>query len=182
MIDSLTFITGNLAKVDWLQRYINIPINHQKLDIAEIQSLDLEEVVKQKTSEAFKQLQIPLLVEDTALRFNATGKLPGPLIKWFLEELGTDGLCRLLDSYDDRTAVAEVMYGLHTGSEVVLFHATMNGTIADSPRGTNGFGWDNAFIPDGCAKTWGEMTIEEQNNTSLRKGAINKLNKYLNIK
>lgn len=180
MVESITFITGNQAKVEWLQRHIKTPVSHQKLDIPEIQSLELEEVVRNKAEEAFKQLQSPLLVEDTSLKFNTLGKLPGPLVKWFLEELGTDGICKLLNSYDDRNAVAEVMYGLHTGDEVVLFDSSMNGTIADSPRGTNGFGWDSTFIPEGSEKTWGEMSTEEQNNTSMRKGAIDKLNDYLN--
>jgi non-canonical purine NTP pyrophosphatase (RdgB/HAM1 family) len=179
MVDSITFVTGNQAKVAWLQSYINTQVNHQKLDIPEIQSLDLKEVVKHKAEEAFRQLQTPLLVEDTSLRFNAMGKLPGPLIKWFLEELGTEGLCKMLNIYEDRTAVAEVMYGLHTGDEVVLFDATTNGTIANSPRGINGFGWDNVFIPEGSEKTWGEMNMEEQKNTSMRKMAIDKLNHFL---
>ncbi|MBP6882462.1 MAG: non-canonical purine NTP pyrophosphatase [Candidatus Levybacteria bacterium] len=179
MVGSITFITGNQAKVEWLRRHITTPVDHQKLDIPEIQSLELKEVVKYKAEEAFRQLQLPLLVEDTSLRFTALGRLPGPLIKWFLDELGTEGLCKLLDSYDDRTAVAEVVYGLHTGQEVVLFGATVHGRIANSPRGANGFGWDNAFIPEGSEKTWGEMNQEEQNNTSLRETAIIKLNAFL---
>ncbi len=179
MVGSITFITGNHAKVEWLRRHITTPVDHQKLDVPEIQSLDLEEVVRHKAEEAFRLLQMPLLVEDTSLRFNALGRLPGPLIKWFLEELGTEGLCKLLDSYDDRTAIAEVMYGLHTGKEVVLFGATIQGAIANSPRGTNGFGWDNAFIPQGSEKTWGEMNQEERDNTSLREKAITKLNDYM---
>lgn len=178
MIESITFITGNPAKVAWLERHIGIPINHQRTDVSEIQSLDLEEVVRAKAEEAYRELGKPLLVEDTSLVFQALGKLPGPFIKWFLEELTVEGLCRLLDG-KDRSAIAQVMYGLHTGKEIVVFDARMHGRIADNPRGENGFGWDKAFIPQGAVKTWGEMTDQEQNNTSMRKIAIEKLNRYL---
>jgi inosine/xanthosine triphosphate pyrophosphatase family protein len=41
------------------------------------------------------------------------------------------------------------------------------------------FGWDNAFIPQGSEKTWGEMNQEERDNTSLRAKAITKLNDYM---
>lgn len=180
MVESLTFITGNPAKVEWLLRHITVPVHHEKLDLPEIQSLDLQEVVRYKAEEAYKRLNIPLLVEDTSLRFNAMGRLPGPLIKWFQEEIGTEGLCKMLNAYDDRKAIAEVMYGLHTGKEILLFEAKINGIISNIPKGENGIGWDKAFIPDGAEKTWGEMNLEEQDKTSLRKIAINKLNEYLN--
>jgi len=93
-IESLTFITGNTAKAEQLARHLEYPVTHQKLDLPEIQSLDLKEIVEHKAKEAYKQIKKPVLVEDTSLTFSVLGKLPGPLIKWFLTELDNAGLCR----------------------------------------------------------------------------------------
>lgn len=100
----LTFITGNPAKAEQLSGHLEFPVEHKKLDIPEVQSLDLKEIAEYKAREAYQQVQRPVLVEDTSLIFNALGNLPGPLIKWFLEELDNEGLCRLLDNYRDRSA------------------------------------------------------------------------------
>jgi len=176
---TLTFITGNAAKAEQLARHLEFPVKHKKLDIPEIQSLDLKEVAQHKAKEAYKQIESPVLVEDTSLVFHALGKLPGPLIKWFLEELGNEGLCRLLDSYQDRTALAKVCFCFYNGNTQKVFEGEMKGTIADSPKGERGFGWDPIFIPQGKTKTWGEMDIEEQKETSIRRIALKKLESYL---
>ncbi|XP_035306734.1 inosine triphosphate pyrophosphatase isoform X3 [Cricetulus griseus] len=50
-----------------------------------------DEISIQKCKEAARQVQGPVLVEDTCLCFNALGGLPGPYIKWFLEKLKPEG-------------------------------------------------------------------------------------------
>ena len=178
MID-LTFITGNAAKAEQLGRHLDHPVSHKKLDLPEIQSLDLREIIEHKAKEAYKQIGGVVLVEDTSLTFKALGKLPGPLIKWFLTELDNDGLCKLLNGYDDRGALAECMFGLYDGKEINVFEGSAPGTIAATPRGERGFGWDPVFIPQGHSKTWGEMDPEEQKETSMRRMALKKLEAYL---
>lgn len=175
----LTFITGNQAKAEELGRHLRVPVAHEKLEILEIQSLDLREVVAHKATTAYERVRRPVLVEDTSLAFRALGKLPGPLVKWFLAELGNEGLCRLLDPFPDRSALAAVAFGLHDGQRAHLFEGDVLGRIADRPRGEAGFGWDPIFIPQGYEKTWGEMTAEEKDRTSMRKIALGKLQHYL---
>ena len=175
----ITFITGNPGKAEQLSRFLSYPIAHQKLDLLELQSLDPVEVVKYKVMEAYNLIQSPVLVEDTALIFCALGKLPGTLIKWFLTELGKEGLCKILNSFTDRTAIAQVHFCLYDGKELQLFEGKVKGTIASEPRGDNDFGWGPIFIPEGCTKTWGEMSIEEQNATAMRRIALGKLDAYL---
>ncbi len=176
---SITFITGNLGKVEQLKRYLHYPITHQKLDLTEIQSVDLLEVVRHKAKEAYDQIQSPVLIEDTSLTFLALGHLPGTFIKWFLQELGTNGLCKLLNGYNNRSAVAHVCFGLYDGKQLQTFEAKINGSIASHPRGDQDFGWGPTFIPDGYNKTWGEMNIEEQQSTAIRRIALEKLDAYL---
>ncbi|GLV53887.1 non-canonical purine NTP pyrophosphatase, RdgB/HAM1 family [Dictyobacter sp. S3.2.2.5] len=175
----LTFITSNRGKAEQVSWFLYGPITHKKIDLAEIQSLDLATIIEWKAKEAYQHVQSPVLVEDTSLRFGALGKLPGPLIKWFLAELGTNGLCRLLDSYPDRSAEATVMFGLYNGQTLHTFTGSQKGSIALAPRGQNGFGWDSIFIPNGSEKTWAEMTIEEQKEASMRKAALEKLRAHI---
>ncbi len=182
MKEPLIFITSHAAKAEQVSWHLNHPVVHQKLDIPEIQSLDPVEVVTHKAKEAYRQMQKPVLVEDISVRFAALGKLPGTLIKWFLAELGPQGLCKLLDGYEARNATVEPYFALCTGDEVEIFSAAIGGEIAASPRGDAGFGMDSIFVPQGHTKTWGEMTKEEQIATSVRRIALQKLEAYLREK
>jgi len=178
-MDTITFITGNPGKVSLLKQYLDFPVVHTSIDLVEVQSLDLATIVEHKAKEAYRQVGGPVLVEDTSLRFYALERLPGPLIKWFLTELGTDGLCRLLDNYADRSAVAEVLFGLYDGRNFQTFSGVVEGAIARVPRGSRGFGWDAIFVPNGFAKTWAEMRDEEAHASSMRMIALRKLEAYL---
>jgi non-canonical purine NTP pyrophosphatase (RdgB/HAM1 family) len=175
----LTFITGNANKAKYLELWLGRPMKHHELDLIEIQSLDLQEVVMHKVTEAFRQLQRPVLVEDVALTFHGLGRLPGTLVKWFLEELGTEGLCELLGEQQDRSATAEIIYGLHDGQQIHYFHGHTDGRIVDQPRGTQGFGWNAVFVPAGSEKTYAEMTDDELEQYSFRAQAIAKLRTFL---
>lgn len=90
-----------------------------------------------------------------------------------------EGLCKILDPYEDRSALAKVCFGLYDGKDLKMFEGEMSGTIAPKPRGEKGFGWDPVFIPEGNEKTWGEMDVLEQDETSMRKIALKKLEVYL---
>ncbi len=178
-INAPIFVTGNLLKVEETSRYLGIRLPHQKLDLIEMQSLDIDEIVEHKATQAFEILQKPVLVEDTALQFEALGgKLPGTLIKWFLEELTAEGLCRLLDGHS-RNVTAITTYGFHDGKEVHFFKAEVQGTFADHPRGTRVLGWATPFIPNGSTKTWSEMDLDEYEKSAMRNIALPKLRAFL---
>ncbi|MEI6144358.1 MAG: non-canonical purine NTP pyrophosphatase [Candidatus Berkelbacteria bacterium] len=175
----LTFITGNADKAKQIQEFLNIEIDHQKVDLDEIQSLDLQEIVEHKVRQAYEKLKKPVLVEDVSLVFNALGKLPGPLIKWFLQSIGNDGMCKLLDGYEDRSATAKVLFGYFNGTNLEFFDAEVAGSITDLPRGGDGFGFDYIFVPDGQEKTWAEINVLQHPEFSMRIPALRKLEKYL---
>lgn len=168
LVQDIIFVTGNLNKVRWLERFLGQKIDHKKLDLKEVQSLDPIEVVREKVKEAYGLLERPVLIEDTALKFNAMGALPGPLIRFFYQELGNLGMCELLDGYSDRSATASVVYGLYDGSQFRYFDATASGVISHRPKGDNGHGWDPIFIQDGQTKTYGEMSRLEYEHHQVR--------------
>lgn len=184
-MSDFVLITGNQRKADYLEKWLGHPIEHVKYDLDELQSLDLRKVVEHKVREAYKIAQKPVLVEDVALTIHAFGALPGTLIKWFLEEAGTDGIVKMLEGFSDRTATASIMYGLYDGVEVHVFEGTTTGVVADKPRTSEHDGWhgstswNSIFIPDGSTKTYAEMTDEEILPFSHRAQAIAKLKSFL---
>lgn len=180
-MQKLTFITGNAGKAKYLSDYFHLPVDHIKLDLKEIQSLDLKEVVEDKARRAYEIVRSPVLVEDVSLVFNGLKSLPGPLIKWFLDTLGNEGLCRLLDGRDDRSAFAEVQFAICDEKGVHTFSGSIEGSLAEAPRGEMGFGWDPVFIPKGYDKTWAEMTDDEKHETSMRQIALEKMTKFLKV-
>ncbi|XP_054946537.1 inosine triphosphate pyrophosphatase-like isoform X3 [Physeter macrocephalus] len=86
----------------------------QKIDLPEYQG-EPDEISIRKCQEAARQVQGPVLVEDTCLCFNALGGLPGPYIKWFLEKLKPEGLHQLLAGFQDKSAYALCTFALSTG-------------------------------------------------------------------
>jgi non-canonical purine NTP pyrophosphatase (RdgB/HAM1 family) len=178
MIDFI-YVSGNPNKVKYLELWLGTKVKHHAYDLIEIQSLDLKSVLDHKIRQAYEIVKKPVLVDDSALTFQALGRLPGTLIRWFLEELGTDGLCSLLKAKVDRSATALVLYGLYDGKTTYYFEGTVEGTIALEPKGTNGFGYHPIFIPDGRTKTYAEMTDKQMQNCNSRAIAIEKLKQHL---
>lgn len=174
----IVFVTGNPGKVEEVRRFLSIPVRHEALDLEELQSIDPDAVVRTKAESAFSILKAPVLVEDVSVTFTALGRLPGTFIKYFEQELGQEGLCRLLDG-KDRGCVATVRYGFHDGDTVTVFEGSMPGTVAQMPRGTRSFGWASIIIPEGKEKTYAEMSDEEQEEVAMRKKALLKLARAL---
>lgn len=71
------FITGNADKAAYLAQHLGITLDHQKVDLDEIQSTSLEEIVEHKVRQAYDLVGKPVLVEDVALGFDALNGLPG---------------------------------------------------------------------------------------------------------
>ncbi len=181
----LVFITGNQHKADYLAKWLGVPVPHQKIELEELQSLDLAAVVAHKARGAYAVVQKPVLVEDVALTFHALGRLPGTLVKWFLEEIGPEGLCKIVQPFADKTATASIMYGLFDGYELKTFEAYVRGQVAPQPRSLasavwgGSTSWNGVFVPDGHTKTYGEMTDDELKPFSHRARAIEKLREHL---
>lgn len=175
----ITFITGNKNKLAYLEELCDFDFHHRDIDLSEIQSLDLKEVVEHKAKLAYSIIKGPVLVEDVSLECTALKKLPGPFIKWFCNSIGNQGICDLVKDKKDKSAKAEVLYGLYNGKTLHTFSGVRYGTISKSPKGKNGFGWDPIFIPKGHTKTFGEMEPKEKTAAATRVLALKKLKKFL---
>lgn len=181
MLPKITYITGNKNKLLQVQKFMSIPLEYKDLDLAEIQSLDLQEIVKHKAIQAFMAVCTPVLIDDVSIIFPALGKLPGPFIKWFLKELKPEGICNLLSKYPDKSAVVELCLGYYDGKDFQTFSESIKGSVAEKPVGENGFGFDVLFIPEGYTITRAQMNTEDFEKTSPRKAALMKFEEYLKI-
>ena len=153
-----TFITGNQSKADYLAKYLGLPIEHQKVDLEEIQSLDLREVVE--------------------LEFKALGRLPGTFIRFYVDEVPFEIICRTLDGLS-RDATARCMFAYYDGTDMHVFEGHMDGRIADHPAGNNGFGWDRIFIPDGYTTTRASVNDDDYQTIYAIIKPIAKLKEFL---
>lgn len=163
------FITGNQDKADYLARQLGIALDHQKIDLDEVQSTDLHEIVAHKLRHAYEVTGQPVIVEDVSLSFTALGDLPGPYIKWFVEHAGSEACCRMLDGFDDRSATIRCTFGWYDGKRMEFFDSELQGKISDHPRGENGFGFDTFFIMEGYGKTRAELPQNEVEKTYAEK-------------
>lgn len=177
----ITFITGNQNKADYLAKYLGFPVEHHKLDLDELQSLDLHQIVEHKVWQAYQILSSPVLVEDVSLEFEALGRLPGTFIKFFLEEMTFEDICSLLDG-KSRKATAKCVFGYFDGKKVELFEGQLGGTIAERPSGDNGFGWDKIFIPDGYVVTRASLNEKDDRKTYLQIKPFDQLKLFLESK
>uniref|UniRef100_A0A4X1V9W4 Inosine triphosphate pyrophosphatase n=1 Tax=Sus scrofa TaxID=9823 RepID=A0A4X1V9W4_PIG len=179
----IVFVTGNAKKLEEVIQILGdkfpCTLVAQKIDLPEYQG-EPDEISIQKCKEAARQVQGPVLVEDTCLCFNAFGGLPGPYIKWFLEKLKPEGLHQLLAGFQDKSAYALCTFALSTGDPnepVRLFKGRTSGQIV-VPRGSRDFGWDPCFQPDGYEQTYAEMPKAEKNTISHRFRALLELQEY----
>lgn len=184
---TFTFVTGNDNKVKELQRIVgltsNIKIQRMDIDLPEVQGSETE-IIMAKLCEAKRRLpNHNIIVEDSSLQFSALGGMPGPYIKWFLKSMELDNIVKMLDGFDDKGGIAYATFAVHLttpdGETDYICEGKVNGTIVP-PVGTNGFGWDAIFKPEGYDKTFGQMTANEKNMCSARAQALHKLVKIIN--
>ena len=175
---TLYFITTNKNKVKEVQQLLD-DVKQLDIELPEIQDVDPKNIIAEKLKEAFKHHSGPFILDDTSLCFDALNGLPGPLIRWFLEALGREGLWKLCDKMGVYGAQAKCMLAYAKSPEYIqFFEGVVRGRIV-APRGDY-FGWDPVFQPDGYEKTFAELAGEQKNSISHRRLAVEKLKEYLN--
>jgi inosine triphosphate pyrophosphatase len=178
---TLYFITGNKNKLAEAQAIIP-GIEQLDIDLPEIQELDSKKIIEEKLKEAMKtKKEGEFFCEDTSLEIECLNGLPGPLIKWFLQTLGNEGIWDLISRYENKKALARTMIGYTDGKDIKFFEGKVEGEIV-SPSGETSFGWDPIFKPKGYDKTFQQMFGEEKNKISMRRFALEKMKDYLQSK
>ena len=180
-IHNVTFLTGNVKKLQEAQKILGnkFIVENVKLDLPEIQSTNVEDVIKEKVKAAYKKLKKPCFAEDTGVYIDNMNGFPGALIKFYFESVGNKGISKFNGGSN---AYAETIIGYHDGNDVHFFKGRVNGRIAEMPQG-EGFGWDPIFIPlinPRNDKSFAEMSINEKNKVSMRGKAFRNFKKFYN--
>lgn len=144
----------------------------------------LEGNASQKSRYLHARTGLDCFADDTGLEVAALGGAPGV----HSARYATDGhdfaannrlLLKNLTGVTDRRARFRTVISLLLGGEEHLFEGIVEGRIIDRESGEEGFGYDPLFVPDGCDKTFAQMSPEEKNAVSHRARAVRKLAAYL---
>lgn len=126
------------------------------------------------------------LADDTGLLVDALNGDPGVRSARFAGDSATDAdnralLLERLNGLANRSArFKTVLAVVHPSGEMHFVSGECVGTIAESERGDNGFGYDSIFIPnDGDGRTFAEMSAAEKDAVSHRGRALRKLPELL---
>ena len=174
----LVVVTTNENKLSEINAILGTNHKVSTIDVPEIQTLDLDELIKAKAKAAYEKIKKPVLVGDVSMEIEALGGLPGPFIKYFLNTLDTEGTVALLKGKNTKTKVTDVV-AIYDGKIAKIFKGIIHGTLVPKNRGTNGFGFDKVFVPNGYTKTLAQMPNSLKNKISHRARALKKLKKYL---
>ncbi len=177
---TIYFVTSNEDKLREVQTIIP-EVRQLDIDLPEIQHIDARKIIEVKLQEALKLHGGPLIVEDTSLYLDALNGLPGPLIKWFLKTMGTEGIYNIGQSMGNTTASGRTIIGYADGAgNTEFFEGAIGGEVV-SPRGDDGFGWDEIFQPHGSDQTFAEMGGEKKGKISMRRLAVEQLQRSLQV-
>ncbi len=179
---NIVFITGNNGKFKEAGQLLE-GLQRADIDLPEEQSLDPMLVIEKKVDAAKSSIEGPFIVEDTSLYLDGLNGFPGPLIKWMLQAVGTQGIYSLCNKLQSYGAIAKTVVGYYDPSEdtIQFFEGEIDGTIV-RPSGNEGFGWDDIFKPNGIDETFAAMGDDFKPEFSMRTRAFEKLNQYLQDK
>jgi XTP/dITP diphosphohydrolase len=133
----------------------------------------------------------PAIADDSGIVAYGLGGRPGVRSARYAGEDATDAqnlakLLREVGQQDDRRVAYVCVIALVTeDGEESLFEGRCEGTLAGEPRGSGGFGYDPAFVPDDTGeddhRTMAELAPAEKNAISHRGRAARKLAEHLGV-
>lgn len=174
-----TLVTGNRNKLREAERILGYPVDAHELDLPEVQSLDLHEVLRGKGEEAWRRLGRAVVVEETGLYLDAFGGFPGPLVKWMLEAMGAEGIARAVHALGDPRATAHCALLYRDAETELVADGKTSGRLVPEPRGSEGFGWDPVFVPEEHDLTYAELAPQRKDEIGHRGRAWRRLQDLL---
>ena len=132
----------------------------------------------------FNATGFDVFADDTGLEIYALNGMPGVHSARFAGEKKDSSeniqkVLSMLGSSDNRKARFRTVIALILDKKEYLFEGTVEGTITKEIRGSEGFGYDPVFIPEGKTSTFAEMELAEKNTVSHRARAFEKLRDFL---
>jgi XTP/dITP diphosphohydrolase len=186
----LVFATNNRHKLSELQSILGDSVELLSLedigckeDIPETEPT-LEGNASLKAFHVFRNYGYNCFADDTGLEVEALNGDPGVFSARYAGEAkdagaNMDKLLRELHGKESRKARFRTVISLVIDGKEKLFEGRVDGIILKEKRGTQGFGYDPLFVPEGRTRTFAEMDMNEKNEVSHRARAVQKLVDWL---
>ena len=181
------FATNNPHKLDEVRRIVGDSIIIMSLkdigcedDIPETEST-LQGNAHVKAQWIYDKFGCDCFADDTGLEVESLGGAPGVKTARYASESGHDTTANMrlllenLKGCDNRNAQFRTVIALFRGGKEYFFEGRIKGTIADTPKGVEGFGYDPVFIPEGESRSFAELSADEKNAISHRAQAVKML-------
>ena len=187
----LVFATNNPHKLEEIRAILG-----SKLEILSLADIgcdaDIPETAETlegnaliKAHYVYDNYKLDCFADDTGLEVDALHGLPGVHTARYAypdrhdPEANMIKLLEALRENNDRNARFRTVIALIEKGKEHLFEGVVEGVIAHEKSGTQGFGYDPVFIPEGNSKTFAELGEDIKNTISHRARAVQKLAEYL---
>lgn len=188
----LLFATSNANK---LREVREILVN--QYEVLSLKDIDWNEEIPEpfdtirensiyKANYFFEKMGMDCISEDSGLEVEALDGRPSAYSARYAGESRDDiqnyqKVLAEMQGESNRTARFKSIITYKTETICETFEGEMLGTIGFEPKGSNGFGYDPIFMPEGKNQTNAELTSEEKNAISHRKKALAKLVDFFRI-
>ena len=189
IFNKLVIATGNAGKYEEFREIIfscTCEFAHEIVFAPDIAKMIVEETGKSYSENSMLKAKawseksgLPCLADDSGLEVDALNGAPGLYSARIIKGNDGDKVSWLLHKLDDKTnrrARFTASLSLCVPDKYILItEGYCYGTIADSPKGINGFGYDPIFIPEGYDFTFAELSKDIKNQISHRADAFRKI-------
>lgn len=189
-LKKLVFATNNQHKLEEARE-----ITAGKFEILSLADIDCHDDIPEtaptlegnaliKARWIYERYGFDCFADDTGLMVDALGGEPGVMSARYAgpghdSEANMRKLLEKMEDKTDRKAHFATAVALILDGKEYLFEGRVDGTIARTPGGENGFGYDPVFIADESGKRFAEMSSQEKNAISHRGRAMSKLAEFL---
>jgi XTP/dITP diphosphohydrolase len=147
----------------------------------------LEQNSRIKADYIFEKYGVNVISDDSGLEVEALDNRPGVYSARYAGEptnhkANIEKLLLELNGIENRKARFRTVITLILDGKHYAFEGDVSGNILTAQKGTEGFGYDPIFVPDGFEKTFAEMAFDQKNQMSHRSNAIKSLLEYLKTK
>ena len=195
MKSKIIFATKNLGKVREVSHIIGDK-DFELLSLNDFNNVDeviedgntFEENAIKKAVHVYDKYLMPVIADDSGLAVEQLNGDPGVLSARYAGENATDEdnnkkliyqLKKLPQPHKAKFVCSAIFYD---GDDIIKAEDEVVGQVIHEPRGTNGFGYDPLFIPDGYSQTTAELNLDEKNKISHRAKAFKSLLKLIKEK
>ena len=188
---TLVFATNNAHKLKEIREILT-----ERMEVLSLADIHIEADIPEtadtlegnaliKAHYVYDRTGLDCFADDTGLEVDELGGGPGVHTARYASEVydpeaNTQKLLRELQGKTNRKARFRTVIALIEHGEERLFNGVVEGEIATSPKGTEGFGYDPVFVPEGAGQTFAEMGEERKNEISHRARSVAQLMAYLN--